>query len=123
MLTKRSIAAVIIFSIITCGIYMVYWTYVTCEAMQREGGKTSIPPILTTLAMLFVSPVGGALLGLDADDNINSIKTRRGLPVTDNKVLWVVLGVFIPIVTMCLVQYEINLLIDYPQSFKAPDAD
>ena len=122
MLTKRSIAAVIIFSIITCGIYMIYWTFVTCDALQREGGKTAIPPILTTLLMLFVTPVGGALLGLDADDNINSIKAQRGLPVIDNKILWVVLGVLIPIVTMALVQYEINLLIDNPQNFQAPNA-
>ncbi len=116
MLTKRSVASVIIFSLLTCGIYMIWWTYVTCDALQRQGQKTSIPPILTTLMMLFFSNVGGALLGVDADDNINAIKARYGMPTTDNKILWLILGIFIPIVTVALVQYEINQMIDTAQS-------
>lgn len=115
MLTKRSVLSVIVFSIITCGIYLIWWTYVTCTALQQQGRKTSIPPVLTTLMMLFFSNVGGALLGLDADDNINNIKRVHGMPTTDNKVLWVVLGIFIPIVTVALVQYEINNMIDTAQ--------
>lgn len=115
MLTKRSVLSVIIFSIITCGIYLVWWTYVTCTALQQQGRKTAIPPVLTTLMMLFFSSVGGALLGLDADDNINAIKFAHGMPQTDNKILWVVLGIFIPIVTVGLVQYEINNMIDTAQ--------
>ena len=109
MLTKRSIAGVIIFSLLTCGIYAIWWTYVTCDALQRQGQKTSIPPVLTTLMMLFFSNVGGALLGLDADDNI---KARYGMPTNDNKILWLVVGIFIPIVVIALVQYEINMMID-----------
>ena len=112
MLTKRSIAGVIIFSLLTCGIYAVWWTYVTCDALQRQGQKTSIPPVLTTLMMLFLTNVGGALLGLDADDNINAIKARYGMPTNDNKILWLVVGIFIPIVVIALVQYEINMMID-----------
>ena len=116
MLEKRSVIAVILFSILTCGIYMVYWTYVTCTAMQQQGGKTGIPPIATTLLMLFVTPVGGALLGMDADDNLNAIKTKHGMPTTDNKVLWIVLGVLFPIVTVALIQYEINTMINTARS-------
>ena len=112
MLTKRSVVSVILLTIITCGIYGVWWTWVTCKAMQEEGKITRIPPVLTTLLVLFYSNVGCALLGLDADENLNAIKEARGIPKTDNKVLWIVLGAIIPIVTMALVQYEINMMID-----------
>ena len=112
MLTKRSVASVIIFSILTCGIYAVWWTYVTCTAMQAQGKKTSVPPVLTMLMMLFFTNIGGALLGLDADDNLNAIKAQNGMPQTDNKVLWVLLGVLVPLATVGLVQYEINNMID-----------
>ena len=115
MLTKRSVASVIIFSLLTCGIYMVWWTYVTCINMQAQGHKTSVPPVLTMLMMLFFSSIGGALLGLDADDNLNAIKAQHGMPQVDNKVLWILLGVLIPIVTVGLVQYEINNMIDTAQ--------
>ena len=115
MLTKRSVLGVIVFSILTCGIYLIWWTYVTCTALQQQGRRTSIPPVLTTLLMLFCSSVGGALLGLDADDNINSIKMSHGMAPIDNKVLWIVLGIFIPMATAALVQYEINNMIDTAQ--------
>lgn len=112
MLTKRSVASVVLLTIITCGFYGVWWTWVTCKAMQEQGKITRIPPVLTVLMMLFYSSVGGALLGLDADDNLNAIKEAHGMPKSDNKVLWIVLGAIIPIVTMALVQYEINMMID-----------
>ena len=112
MLTKRSVASVIIFSILTRGIYAVWWTYVTCTAMQAQGKKASVPPVLTMLMMLFFTNIGGALLGLDADDNLNAIKAQNGMPQTDNKVLWVLLGVLVPLATVGLVQYEINNMID-----------
>lgn len=112
MLEKRSVTTVVIFSLLTCGIYMIYWTYVTCQALQQQGKKTSIPVILTTLMMLFYSSIGGALLALDADDNINAIKEMHGMPKSENKVLWLIFGIFIPIVTVALVQNEINQMID-----------
>lgn len=108
MLTKRSVASVVILNIITCGIYGFWWTYVTLTALQAEGKITSLPPIATVLLLIFVSSAGGALLGYDADANINEIKKERGLNTTDNKILWIVLGVLIPVVTMALVQNEIN---------------
>ncbi len=119
MLEKRSVATVVVFSILTCGIYMVYWTYVTCGALQQQGKKTSIPVVLTTLMMLFYSSIGGALLAIDADDNINAIKEMHGMPKADNKILWLLLGIFIPIVTAALVQNEINRMIDAAERARA----
>lgn len=107
---KRSVAAVVILSIITCGIYSVYWTYVVCDELQKETGVSKIPPILTTLLMLFVSAAGGALVGYDCNETINTYKAARGVPQKDNSVLWIVLGVLIPIVTVALIQNEINNL-------------
>ena len=112
MLTKRSVVSVVIFSILTFGIYTVWWTHVTCNALQREGHQVAIPPVLTALMMLFYSSIGGVLLAIDADDNINAIKRMRGLPEASNKVLWLVVGIFVPIVTVALVQNEINTVLD-----------
>ena len=112
---KRSIAAVVVLTIITCGIYGAYWSYVVCEDLQKESGVSRIPPILTLLLFLFFSSAGGALLGLDCNATINEIKTKRGLPTTDNNLLWIILGVFIPVVTIALAQSEINNLVEDQQ--------
>lgn len=108
MLKNRNIALVIVLSIVTCGIYSLYWTYVTMDALDKEGGASNMPVIAQFLLLFFY--VGYILFGLNADANINAIKAKRGLPTTDNKILWLVLGLFLPIVLVILVQNEINQL-------------
>lgn len=109
---KRSVASVVVLSIITCGIYSVWWTYVTCRDLQAKSGVSKIPPVVTTLLMLFVSAAGGALLGYDCNESINGLKEKNGLPKQDNMILWLLFGVFIPVVTVALIQNEINQLPD-----------
>lgn len=112
MLTKRGVASVVLLTIITCGFYGIWWTWVTCNALQEESKLNRIPPVLTVLMLFLNSSVGGALLGLDADETINAIKASRGIPQTDNKVLWIVLGMFVPVAVVGLAQHEINGIVD-----------
>ncbi len=107
---KRSVASVVILTIITCGIYGCYWAYVTCQDLQAESGESKIPPVAILLLYLFVSPAGGALLGYDCNTTINAIKAKRGLPQKDNNVLWIVLGAIFSVITIGLIQDEINRL-------------
>lgn len=41
---QRSVATVIILSIVTCGIYALYWLYVTAEDLENEGQTGSVSP-------------------------------------------------------------------------------
>ncbi len=112
---KRSVAAVVILSLITCGIYSIYWTYVTTKGLQEESGvRSRLSPALLTILMAFASSAAGALLGFDCDATINALKVQRGTHPSDNFVLWVVFGAFIPVVTIGMVQNEINNLPDRP---------
>ncbi len=113
---KRSVAAVVILSIITCGIYAVYWSYVVTTDLQKESGVQKIPPVLTMLLMLFVSAAGGGLLGWDCNETINAIKAKRGVQTQDNTVLWIVFGVLLNVVTIGLIQNEINHLPEAPKA-------
>ena len=105
---NRNIVTVIIFSLITCGIYGLYWLWVTNEALVAEGGHCTVPSIGLLLLALFVGPVGYLLFAMDADANINEAKAKMGIPTTDNKALWMILGFIFPIVAIALIQYEIN---------------
>ena len=119
-MTRRSVAAVIVLSLITCGIYMLYWIFVTCRDLQKESGRSEFPYLGIFLLSLFTGNAGGALMGLDADTCINTVKARRGLATENNRVLWTVLGAIIPIVIVGLIQHEINQILDNTPTSNVP---
>ena len=117
---KRSVAAVVILTLITCGIYGYYWLFVTARDLQKESGTSEISPVVTLLLSLFVSVAGTALLGFDTNTTVNALKAQRGMKQEDNKVLWIVLGAIIPIVLYGLIQNEVNHILDQPPMSEDP---
>ncbi|MBQ3281828.1 MAG: DUF4234 domain-containing protein [Eubacterium sp.] len=112
MLQNRSVAMVIILTIVTCGIYGLYWVYDTMHALEQTSGKeSSVNAIACLLLCIFVAPVGFILFGNGADEQLNMIKAQRGIPTTDNKVMYMILGFFLPIVLIPIVQDEVNKLV------------
>lgn len=109
MLKERNVVTVILLSIVTCGIYSLYWTYVTMDALDKEGQASNMP-VIAQFLLLFVY-VGYILFGINADANVNAIKEKKGMPTTDNKVLWLILGFIFPIALIALIQSEINKLV------------
>lgn len=51
-MTKRNPFTVWLFSVITCGIYAIYWYYVTTEQMKTRGAD------IPTFILLFIPLVG-----------------------------------------------------------------
>lgn len=107
---NRSVATVIILTIVTCGIYALYWVYTTAAALEEEGRTGGLSAGVQLVLTLFFGSVGYALFGYYADNNLNAIRARRGMPASDNKVLYIILGIFLPIVLIGIVQNDINKL-------------
>jgi Domain of unknown function (DUF4234) len=57
----RSAAAVVIFSIITLGIYFLYWTYQVFRELKEHTGQ-GIGPIIGLVIAIVVSPVNWFVL-------------------------------------------------------------
>lgn len=112
-MTNRSVATVIILTIVTCGIYGLYWLYVTADGLENYGRTGSITPVVQLVLAIFIPVAGFVLFGIAANDNLNSIRAQRGLMPVDNKVVYILLGLFLPIVLIGLVQNEINKLTQY----------
>ena len=118
MLRQKSVWSVVLLSIITFGIYMLWWIWDTARALQSEGGYEDLPAAWLALLCFLFSPLGGALFMLSAYQNLIRVRYRRGLsPRENNKILWLLLGILSPILTVGVAQYEINRLFDAPQSF------
>ena len=110
MFTQRSVPTVIILLIVTCGIYGLYWYWVTMQEMYKAGGKSlgNLEPVIQ-FVLLFLY-VGGVVFAINADDNINAVKQSRGLTPADNKIIYILLAVIFPLAMIALVQNEMNQL-------------
>ena len=68
MLKNRSIAVVIILSLVTCGIYGLYWIYATAQELENEGKSgSSMSPVVLLIVCLFFPYIGYLLFGMAAD--------------------------------------------------------
>ena len=113
MISKRNIATSIILSIVTCGIYGIYWFISITDDVKTlsnndspSGGKAFLFTILTCgIYGIYWSYIMGKSL-LD-------IKTKRNLVAEDNSVLYLILQIFgLGIVNYCLMQNELNIISD-----------
>ena len=110
MFTKRSVATVIILSIVTCGIYSLYWFWVAIKELYEAGHKSigNLEPVIQFI-LIFVY-VGGIFFAINADANLNEARAQKGIAAVDNKVLYIILAIVCPIVMVALVQNEMNKL-------------
>ncbi len=113
---KRSIAKCIIFSIITCGIYGIYWfitltnetNYLYGEPNQTSGGLAFVLTLITC-------DIYGVYWAYKQGQKIDKIRVDRGLPSSDSSVLYLILQlVGLGIVAYAIMQNELNNLADVP---------
>ena len=112
MLKQRGIIEVVLLTIITCGIYGIYWVYDTLNSMEQYTGQPSSANAMVCLLLcIFLPGIGYLVFGMSADEQLKLIKESRGIPAEDNKVMYMILGFFLPIVLIPMVQDEINKLV------------
>ncbi len=110
MFTNKSVVVVIVLTVVTCGLYSIYWYWKAINELYNAGGKSlgNLTPGIQFL--LFFVYVGGVVFAINADDNLNAVKQQRGLTAADNKVIYVILALVFPIALIALVQNEMNQL-------------
>ena len=105
---KRNIVTAIILSIITCGIYGIYWVIM----LAREAVSVKDPAdngLLEIILMLFISPVGFFL----AEKKFAEGCAAKGIQHTDNSILYLILGLIgFGIVNYCMMQNDLNKIAD-----------
>lgn len=101
---QRNIITSILLSIVTCGIYGIYWVIM----LAREAVSVKDPSdngLLEIVLMLFL-PFLGIFL---AEKKLAEGCAARGIPHTDNSILYLVLGlVGLGIISICLMQNDLN---------------
>lgn len=109
---KRNIALCIILSLVTCGIYNLYWLYTLTEDVK----KVSNNPNGTSGGMVILLSIVTCSIYLwywmyKQGEGIDQAKASRGLPSGNSGILYLILAlVGLSIVSNALMQNELNNL-------------
>lgn len=106
IIKQRNIVVAILLTIITCGIYGIYWVIV----MARDAVSVKDPAdnaILEIVLMLFLPFLGFFLTERKFAEGC----AQRGIDHKDNSVLYLILGLLgLGIVNYCMMQSDLNKL-------------
>lgn len=103
---QRNIVTAIILSVVTCGIYGIYW--VICLAREAVSVKDPADDGLLEIILMLFLPFLGFYL---AEKKLAEGCTARGIAHNDNSVIYLVLGlVGLGIVNFCMMQSDLNKL-------------
>jgi hypothetical protein len=100
---------VLILSFLTCGLYLIYWNLKVAEVINAVYEREIISPPIAIFAGCCY-PINGYFFYLVGKDGLPAVYRRAGLPIKDDSVLLLVLGLFFPMVAAMIVQSEINKL-------------
>jgi hypothetical protein len=107
-MTKRNVAAVILLSIITCGIYGICWDYMTtCELNQCEDEEPLTNYIIAILLSLLTCGIYGIYWSYKFYKKVDSVTN------SDYCIISFLLSLFVcPFIGMALTQHAINKMED-----------
>ena len=88
---KRSGGMVILFSILTCGIYYLYWFYTVMDDINKASDKEYINPVLYLLGSLFI-PCFIWFAMYKIDKNLGRLAQENGTYYKENFILWLLLS-------------------------------
>ena len=116
---KRNIALNIILSIVTCGIYGLYWLYTlandvntVCRNQSGEYQQTS--PGMVLLLSIVTCGIYQWYWLYKCGKRLNSTRYSNGFAVTDDSVIMLILAIFgLGIVSYCILQSSLNDIATY----------
>lgn len=111
VMKTRSIPVCIILSIVTCGIYALYWFIVLTDDVNRLSGRQRPSGGTAFLLELVTCGIYGIYWAYQMGEALYAAKAQRGYVGSSNGILYLILQLIFPIVGWCLMQDEVNKLI------------
>ncbi len=108
---QRSIPVCIILSLITCGIYSLYWMIVMTDDVNRLSGRQRPSGGTALLLTIITCGIYGYYWAYQMGDALYAAKVQRGIPASNNNVLYLILEIVFALIGWCLIQDEINKLV------------
>ncbi|MDN3675262.1 DUF4234 domain-containing protein [Flavobacterium branchiarum] len=100
---------VLLFSFLTCGLYLIYWNIKVAEVLNAVSGKVVISEPVAIFAGCCM-PVNIYFYYLAGREALPKVYERTGEPQKDQSILLIFLGLVFPMVAAMIVQGDINKL-------------
>ncbi len=119
MIQKRGIGLSILLTIVTCGIYGIFWFISLTDDIKRVSGDESLPSGgMAFLLTIVTCGIYGFYWAYKMGKALQEIQTRANIAaVSDNSVLYLILQIFgLGIVNYALMQNSLNVVADNTDS-------
>lgn len=111
MIKQRNIAVCIILSIVTCGIYGLYWLACLNNDTNTASGTFSTSGGMVVLLTIITCNIYGIYWAFKQGEKIDAAKASRGIPSSNSGILYLILSLFgFGIIAWALMQNELNKL-------------
>jgi len=111
MIKERNIVTCILLSIVTCGIYGLYWFFTLTDDVSRANDNPEFTGVKAFVLTLVTCGIYSIYWNYKIGKEMYEANQKRGIAANDNSTLYLILGIFgFGIVTYCLVQNELNVL-------------
>lgn len=107
---QRNVALAVIFTLITCGIYGIYWQVCLVNDINRISGEKNAPNgIVVMLLSIVTCGIYWFYWVFKAGDQIDKAKSQKGEQSSNRGILFLILTLFaLGIVTDAIMQSDIN---------------
>ena len=111
MVKERNIVMAVILSIVTLGIYSIYWFIVLTDDAAKLNDDTNFTGVKAFLLTLITCGIYGIYWYYKMGKEMYEVNQKRGITANDNSLLYVILGIFgFGIIDYCLIQNELNTI-------------
>lgn len=110
---QRSVGVAIILTLITCGLYSIYWMYALTNEVSVLSKEPSFSGGKVILLTIVTCGIYGYFWMYQLGRNIEQAQQHKGIQAKDNGLMFLVLTIFgLGIVSYAIAQSDVNKLVE-----------
>lgn len=108
MVRERNIALCIVLSLVTCGIYGIYWFVTLTDDTNTIAGEPGTTGVMAFVLTIITCGIYGLYWAYKCGEKIDKAHQNRGEAASNGGILYLILFIFGGIIAYALIQNEIN---------------
>lgn len=108
MVKEKNIALCIILSLVTCGIYGLYWFVTLTDDVNTISGDQGTSGVMALVLTIITCGIYGLYWAYKCGEKIDKAHQNHGEAASNGGVLYLILYIFGGIIAYALIQNEVN---------------